>query len=95
MGRHAAAPCKVCWKPGIERRCAHFSRCGEEDVVEPRARQLEVALHHLRRWCHQRSSPPQTILKPVPPGPAQALKPSSAWRRVCILGLINASWDVD
>ena len=23
--------------PGIERRCAHFSRLGEEDVVEPRA----------------------------------------------------------
>ena len=68
-----------------------FSRTGEEDVVEPRARQLEVALHHLRRWCRQQRSPPKTILKPGPPGPAQALKPSSESRRPYILGLSKST----
>ena len=73
-----AAPFKVCYKLfESSAEACDFSRTGEEDVVEPRARQLEVALHHLRRWCRQRRSPPKTILKPGPPGPAQALKPSS------------------
>ena len=39
--------------PGIERRCAHFSRLGEEDVVEPRARAVEAALPTLRRCCRR------------------------------------------
>ena len=92
--RHAAAPFIVFWEVVLcERKCIDFSRRGEEDVVEPRACQLDVALHHLRRWCRQRRSPPQTILKPVPPGPAQALKRSSARRRVCILGLNSAVAD--
>ena len=39
--------------PGIERRCAHFSRLGEEDVVEPRAGCFEAALPTLRRYCRR------------------------------------------
>ena len=90
--RHAAASFKVIWKAVLcERRCIDFSRRGEEDVIEPRACQLDVALHHHGRWCCQRRSPPQSILKPVPPGPAQAAPETIVRQAACMHTRVNTN----